>query len=86
MDAAGKCPLCGRDVVKSRYGYSCTGYREGCHFHIRGVICGRVISLSNAKLLLETGKTSKIQGFISKAGKSFDAVLKLENGKVSFDF
>ena len=86
MDVVGKCPLCGRDVIKSRYGYSCTGYREGCRFSIHGVICRRVISLSNARLLLETGRTSKIQGFISKTGKSFDAVLKLENGKVSFDF
>ena len=37
-------------------------------------------------MLLSTGKTSKIQGFVSKNGKSFDAVLKLEDGKVVFDF
>ena len=37
-------------------------------------------------MLLETGRTSKIQGFISRNGKSFDAVLKLEDGKVVFDF
>ncbi len=86
MDVVGKCPLCGQPVIKSRYGYSCSGYRQGCRFSIHGTICKRVISLSNAKLLLETGKTSKIQGFVSKSGKSFNAVLKLENGKVSFDF
>ena len=38
------------------------------------------------RMLLETGKTSKIQGFISKNGKQFSAVLKLEDGKAVFDF
>jgi hypothetical protein len=38
-------------------------------------------------MLLATGKTSKIQGFVSKNGKNFDAVLKLgDDGRVVFDF
>jgi hypothetical protein len=37
-------------------------------------------------MILETGKSVKIQGFTSKAGKPFDAILKLEDGKVVFDF
>ncbi len=86
LDKVGVCPLCGRDVLKSRYGYSCSGYKEGCRFSIGGVICRRVISKSNAQLLLETGKSSEIQGFISKTGKPFNARLKLENGLVKFDF
>ncbi|MBO4354141.1 MAG: topoisomerase C-terminal repeat-containing protein [Clostridia bacterium] len=86
-DIVGKCPICGRDVIRSRYGYACTGLREKtCDFKIGGVICGRVISLSNAKLLLSTGKTSKIEGFVSKSGKPFDAALKLSDGKAVFDF
>lgn len=85
-DEAGMCPLCGGRVVKGKYGYGCMNYKEGCKFHISGVICKRVISLNNAKMLLETGKTTKIQGFTSKTGKPFDAVLKMESGKVVFDF
>ncbi len=85
-DEAGVCPLCNGKVVKGKYGYGCMNYKEGCKFRIGGVICKRVISLSNAKMLLETGKSAKIQGFTSKAGKPFDAVLKLEAGKVIFDF
>lgn len=85
-DEVGECPLCKGRVVKGKYGYGCLNYKEGCKFHINGVICKRVISLSNAKLLLETGKTAKIQGFTSKTGKLFDAALKLEEGKVVFDF
>ena len=82
----GDCPLCGGRVVKGKYGYGCLNYKEGCKFRISGVICKRVISLSNAKMLLQTGRTAKIQGFISKTGKPFDAVLSLEDGQVVFDF
>ena len=86
-DVVGKCPVCGKDVVRTRYGYGCSGYKEGCKFSVNNVICGRVISLSNMKMLLETGKTSRIEGFISKrTGNSFSAQLKLENGKAVFDF
>ena len=85
-DKVGLCPICKNDVVKGKYGFGCMGYKDGCKFRISGTICKRVISLNNAKLLLQTGKTSKIKGFISKAGKPFDATLKLEDGKIVFDF
>ena len=85
-DLVGKCPVCGKDVVKGKYSYGCTGYKEGCKFRINSFICKRNVSLSNAKLLLENGKTSEIQGFISKAGKPFNARLKLDGDKVVFDF
>ncbi len=85
-DEIGVCPSCGKTVVRTKFGYGCTGYKDGCKFGFNGVICGRVISVSNAKKLLETGSTYKIDGFVSKSGKSFAAVLKLNNGKVRFDF
>lgn len=86
-DVVGKCPVCGNDVVRTRYGYGCSGYKEGCKFSVSNVICGRVISVSNIKMLLQTGKTSKIEGFVSKrTGNKFAAHLKLENGKAVFDF
>ena len=85
-DIIGKCPLCENQVMRGKFGYVCMGYKDGCKFNIRSPLCGRTISISNAKTLIETGKTVKIQGFISKAGKNFDAALKLEEGKVVFDF
>ena len=86
-EVVGVCPLCEKDVIRTKFGYGCSGYRDGCKFTINKSICKRVISLSNVKMLLATGKTSKIQGFVSKNGKSFDAILKLDNeGKVVFDF
>ena len=86
-EVVGLCPLCESEVIRTRYGYACTKYKEGCKFTISKSICKRIISASNVKMLLSTGRTSKIQGFVSKNGKSFDAFLKLdENGKVVFDF
>lgn len=85
-DYIGKCPICGKDVIKNRYGYGCTGYKDGCDFKISGVICNRIISKSNATKLLETGKTFKIKKFISKNGKEFDATLVLKDKKIEFSF
>ena len=86
-DVVGICPLCGKEIVRGRYSYGCRGYKEGCGFSVSLNICSRNISVSNVKLLLETGQTSKIRGFISKkTGKSFDGKLKLVDGKAMFDF
>lgn len=86
-DIVGKCPICGNDVMRGKFYYGCRGYKEGCSFKVGIYICNRAISVSNIKLLLESGKTSKIEGFISKkTGKTFDGCLKLENGMAKFDF
>lgn len=86
-DVVGACPVCGKNVVKGKYSYGCTGYKEGCSFKINSIICKRPISIANARLLLgEDKKTAMIQGFISKSGKEFSARLKLEGDKAVFDF
>ena len=85
-DEIAKCPLCGNTVRRTTFGYGCSGYKEGCKLGINRVICGRVISKKNVYMLLTEGKTSKIKGFISKAGKPFDAALKLDGNGAKFDF
>lgn len=85
-DVVGVCPLCKKEVLKGRYGYGCSGYKEGCNFRISGVICKRVIPISKAKELITVGQTGLIKGFISKSGKPFDARLVLEDGKAVFKF
>ncbi len=86
-DVVGICPLCGKEVVRGRYKYGCRGYKEGCGFGVSLNICGRNISVSNVKLLLQNGQTAKICGFVSKrTGKPFDGALKLVEGKAVFDF
>ncbi len=86
-DVVGKCPLCGKDVVRGRYKYGCRGYKDGCEFGVSINICGRNISVSNVRMLLEKGETSRICGFVSRhTGKTFDGTLKLVEGKAVFDF
>lgn len=87
-DVVGKCPLCSGNVVRTNFGYGCSMYKQnGCKFGISNVICSRVISVANVKQMLETGKSYKINGFVSpKTGKQFNGYLKLENGKTVFDF
>ncbi|MBR7182015.1 MAG: topoisomerase C-terminal repeat-containing protein, partial [Clostridia bacterium] len=83
----GNCPLCGRAVVRGKFSYGCSGFRDGCEFRVHTFICGRAISTKNMALLLGTGRTAKIKGFISrKTGKTFDAYLRLQDGKAVFDF
>ena len=87
MDTVGNCPLCGKPVIRGKFNYGCSGYRDGCKFRVGLSICQRVISKRNVQQLLETGRTSKIKNFISKkSGKSFDAYLRLEDGNAVFDF
>ncbi len=86
-DIAGKCPVCGKNVVRTRYGYGCSGYRDGCKFSSGNIICGKVISIENMKALLSTGSTPLITGFVSKkSGKEFSAKLVIEDKKVVFKF
>ena len=88
-----RCPACGGELVTTPFGYGCTNYKNdksGCNFNI-GEIAGAQLSEEQVKELIEQGHTQTIRGFKSKAGKRFDAKLKVdkdENGKVNiaFDF
>ena len=86
-DVAGKCPLCGSDVVRTSFGYGCSAYRDGCKFSFSFNICGATISINNASKLLKDGITDTIDSFYSKrTQKNFSARLKLQDGKAVFDF
>ena len=86
-DVVATCPLCGRDMKRQRNFYGCSGYQDGCKFSVQISICSRVISITALKELTEHGRTPVISGFISpRTGKTFDAALKLENGRAVFDF
>ncbi len=85
-DIIGTCPICGKEVVRTRRGYSCKGYKEGCKFTIWSTVAGRSISVAEAKQLLTEGRTELLEGFVSKKGNSFSARLKLEGDRVSFEF
>ena len=54
--------------------------------YVSKTILGREIPKEQAQKLLTTGKTDLLEGFISKRGRPFSAYLKLEDGKVGFEF
>ncbi|MGN1157804.1 MAG: topoisomerase C-terminal repeat-containing protein [Agathobacter sp.] len=88
-----KCPQCDGEIVVTTFGYGCSNYKSdktGCGFNI-GDIAGVHLTEEQVIALLSEGKTGTIRGFKSKAGKKFDAVLKLEKNEegqasIAFDF
>jgi DNA topoisomerase-3 len=82
----GSCPKCGADVIEQKKSFSCRDWRNGCGFAIWKTMAGKRISARTAKTLLRDGVTSVLKGFTSKSKQKFSARLKLQDGKVSFDF
>jgi DNA topoisomerase-3 len=88
----GPCPICGRDVIENRKGYSCWSKDDpGCGFVIWKKKANKILPASVVKELMETRKTTKpVTGFKGRSGRSFSAKLKLEQGedgkwRVEFD-
>jgi DNA topoisomerase-3 len=88
----GPCPVCGRDVIENRKGYSCwTKDDPGCGFVIWKRKAGKTLPVSVVKELMATGRTEKpVTGFRSRAGRTFRAKLRLEQNeegkwRVEFD-
>ena len=79
-ESMGKCPICKNgDVVKNTKGFGCSAYKDGCKFQIWGTN----VKEADVKMLLSEGKTKLIKGFVSQAGKSYNAFLQLnEDGTV----
>jgi DNA topoisomerase-3 len=55
-------------------------------FRVGRIMCQKAIPPEQAIKLIGEGKTDLIQGFISKKGRPFDAFLKREGGKFSWEF
>jgi DNA topoisomerase-3 len=87
----GPCPVCGRDIVENRKGYSCWSREDpGCGFVIWKSKAGKQLPISVARELIKTGRTEKqVTGFKGRSGKSFRAKLALqqsEEGKWRVEF
>jgi DNA topoisomerase III len=87
----GPCPVCGRDIVENRKGYSCWSREDpGCGFVIWKSKAGKSLPVSVARELIKTGRTEKaVTGFKGRSGKSFRARLALqqtEDGKWRVEF
>jgi DNA topoisomerase-3 len=89
----GPCPICGRDVVENRKGYSCWSREDpGCGFVVWKRKAGKTLPPAVVKELMEgvrhskeagespiVGRTEKpVTGFKGRSGRTFRARLKLE--------
>lgn len=88
INKLGTCPKCGKGtIVEGKKAYGCDQFRSGCDFVIWKEIAGKNITETVAKQLITKKKSSLVKNFISKAGKKFDAFLKLDDSyKVIFEF
>jgi DNA topoisomerase-3 len=87
----GPCPVCGRDIVENRKGYSCWSREDpGCGFVIWKAKAGKQLPIAVARELIKTGRTEKpVGGFKGRSGRSFRARLALqqtEDGKWRVEF
>ncbi|MBB6130740.1 type IA DNA topoisomerase [Mucilaginibacter lappiensis] len=81
------CPACKKGIIKlNPKAAGCSDYQSGCQFTVWRNISGKTLTDTHLKTLILKGKTPGLKGFVSKAGKAFEAALALENGKVSFVF
>jgi DNA topoisomerase-3 len=87
----GPCPVCGRDIVENRKGFSCWSREDpGCGFVIWKSKAGKTLPVAVARELIATARTEKpVTGFKGRSGRSFRAKLALmqtEDGKWRVEF
>jgi DNA topoisomerase III len=83
----GTCPKCGSPVVETKKSYGCSAWKGGCKFAIWKTVSGKRVSESQARQLLIKGRTGRLKGFKSKAGKPYSATLVLDaEHKVRLEF
>jgi DNA topoisomerase-3 len=86
----GICPVCKEGkVYELENTYVCEralATPKTCTFRVSKVILQREIPREQVQKLMTEGKTDLLPKFISKKGRPFSAHLKLENGKIGFQF
>ncbi|KVV07420.1 DNA topoisomerase [Burkholderia ubonensis] len=91
-EAIGACPKCGSNVVQRGDHYFCEKNRQTdaeCDFVLWGTISKKRIDAAIAKTLLEVGRTSLLNGFVSSkpGGKKFSAYLvRKPDHTIGFEF
>jgi DNA topoisomerase-3 len=88
----GPCPVCGREIVENRRGYSCWSRDDpGCGFVIWKGKASKQLPVAVARELIKTGRTEKpVSGFKGRSGRTFRARLALQQDeegrwRVEFD-
>ena len=89
-ESLGTCPKCRSRVFENGMNYVCekaVGPEKTCDFKTGAVILQQAIDKAQIARLLAEGKTDLLKGFVSKkTGRKFEAFLKVDGGKVGFEF
>ena len=89
-ESIGVCPICKEgQVYELENVFICeraAAAAKKCTFRISKTILHRTIPKEQVQKLITTGKTDLLPQFISKRGRPFSAHLKLQHGKVAFEF
>jgi DNA topoisomerase-3 len=90
------CPNCGGKVRENYRRFACVGEKTatdtGCGFSISKIPGGRQFEIAEVEELLDRREIGPLQGFRSKMGRPFAAILKIvaddetKNLKLEFDF
>ena len=77
------CPKCKGEVHERYRNYQCVN----CDVSLPKILAGRLLSAEEIEKLIEDGQIGPLQGFRSRQGRPFAAVLKLSpEFRVAFDF
>jgi DNA topoisomerase-3 len=85
----GDCPLCNGRIIEGERGYGCSNWRPeagACPFVVWKEFSGGRIPRRAMRDLLAKGRTYSRIRFVSKAGKRFNAFLKLNGQKLEIFF
>jgi DNA topoisomerase-3 len=79
------CPKCGGEVHEKYRQYQCV--KEGCDFALWKTLCSRMFEPEEIEKLITERQIGPLQGFRSKQGFPFAAVIKMNaEQKLEFDF
>lgn len=81
----GKCPRCGGDIIETKTGFCCSNWKEptNCKFNIwkkskSPLFAKTTFTAATVKKLLN-GQSVKMKKLVSKAGKEFEAEVKMKD-------
>ena len=77
------CPKCKGEIRERYRHFQCSA----CELNLPKILAGRLLSAQEIATLITNGQIGPLQGFRSRQGRPFAAVLKLsEENKIAFDF
>ena len=84
----GTCPQCKQgQVYEGKKSYYCSEYKKGCKFNLWATIASKKLDQEQIKKLIKDRRSDLIQGFTSKKGQPFSAIIELDDEfKTKFSF